>query len=315
MDPYVQTVTGPIPAASLGFILPHEHVGIGSYGGHGRDPWEMWDLINDEDLLADELVRFQSLGGTCLVDLTNVGLGRNPERIKRLSERTGVPIVMGCGWYRGSWGAPESFVNRRTTNDLADEIIKEFAEGVGATGVRPGVIGEIGTDKSWVNAEEERVFRAVARASRATGLGIMTHAMRPRVGVAEVAILLEEGADPSRIVIGHVDLCPYVDYYMALLDQGVSIEFDFLGQHSGRMQDAVEPRLIDLLVGLIDRGYAGQILLSHDFGIPFNLHACGGNGYTYVQETFVPRLRQRGVGEEAIHQITALNPRRVLALR
>lgn len=313
-EPYVQTVTGPVPAASLGFILPHEHVGIGSYSSHARDPWEQWALINDEDFLADELLRFKALGGTCIVDLTNIGLGRNPERIHRLSVRTGLPIVMGCGWYRGGWGTPESFIERRSTNALADEIVREFHEGVGTTGIRPGVIGEIGTDKSWVNAQEERVFRAVARAARSTGMGIMAHAMRSRVGLAELEVLLDEGVDPSRVVIGHVDLCPHLDYHLAMLELGACIEYDFLGQHSGVMQDAVEPRLLGLLVELLARGYAKQILLSHDFGIPFNLHACGGNGYVYLQEVFLPRLRALGVGQDTIDQMTVLNPRRVLAL-
>ena len=310
----VQTVTGWIPAGDVGFVLPHEHVGIGSYGRHGRDPWEMWGIINDEDLLADELVRFKDAGGGTLVDLTNIGLGRNPQRIKRLSERTGVPIVMGSGWYRGSWGAPESFVDRRPTNDLVDELVREFHEGVGTTGIKPGVIGEIGTDRTWVNAQEERVFRAVARASRLTGMGIMCHAMRPRVGVGELEILLEEQADPARIVIGHVDLCPHLDYHLAMLERGANIEYDFLGQHSGRMHDAVEPRIIGILLELLSRGYANQILLSHDFGISFNLHAFGGNGYVYLHEGFLPRLRERGVSETEIHQMTVVNPGRVLAI-
>ncbi len=313
-DPYIQTVTGPVPASSLGFILPHEHVGIGSYSSHARDPWEQWALINDEDLLTDEIERFKASGGTCIVDLTNIGLGRNPERIRRLSERTAMPIVMGSGWYRGGWGTPESFIDRRTTNELADEIVREFHEGVGTTGIKPGVIGEIGTDKAWVNAEEERVFRAVARASRATGMGIMAHAMRSRVGLPEVDILIDEGVDPKRVVIGHVDLCPHLDYHLALLDRGANIEYDFLGQHSGRMHDAVEPRIIGILLNLLDRGYAGQILLSHDFGIPFNLHAFGGNGYVYLLENFLPKLKAHGVPQETIDVMTIDNPRRVLAL-
>jgi phosphotriesterase-related protein len=314
MEPYVQTVTGPVAANDLGWILPHEHVGIGSYSRHARDPWDKWALINDEDLLAQELRTFTAAGGACIVDLTNIGLGRNPDRIRRLSERSGVPIVMGCGWYRGSWGAPESFVDRRTTRDLADELVREFEEGVGGQGIKPGVIGEIGTDRTWVNAEEERVFRAVARAALATGMGIMCHAMRPRVGVAELDILLEEGSDPSRVVIGHVDLCPHLDYYLALLERGANIEFDFLGQHSGRMHDAVEPRIIDLLLELLQRGHADRILLSHDFGINFNLHLTGGNGYVYLSDNFLPRLRQRGVDEASIRLMTVLNPLRVLAL-
>jgi predicted metal-dependent phosphotriesterase family hydrolase len=311
---FVQTVTGRMAADDLGPILPHEHVGIGSYSRHARDPWDKWALINDEDILADELLRFRAAGGSCIVDLTNIGLGRNPERLHRLAVRTGVPIVMGSGWYRGGWGAPEAFIDRRPTASLAADLIAEFEEGIGPDRIRPGVIGEIGTDRSWVNAEEERVFRAVARASRATGMGIMCHAMRPRVGTLELDLLLEEGADPSRVVIGHVDLCPHLDYHLAMLERGAAIEYDFLGQHSGRMQDAVEPRLIDLLLELLGRGYVNQLLLSHDFGIAFNLHAVGGNGYTYLHDTFLPRLRKRGVDEATIERMTVANPRRILAI-
>jgi predicted metal-dependent phosphotriesterase family hydrolase len=314
VDPYIQTVTGPVPAASLGFILPHEHVGIGGFSSHARDPWDLWAVMNDEDLLADELLEYQAVGGTCLVDMSNVGLGRDPERLRRLSEKTRVPIVMGSGWYRGSKGTPESFLERRNANELADEIIKEFREGVGATGIRPGVIGEVGTDKSWVNPVEERVLRAVARASRATGLGIMTHSMRGRVGLAQLAILTEEGVDPAHIVIHSIGNFPYLDYFLSLLERGTNIQLDYLGIYGGPVGIAIEPRLIEILLALLDRGYADRILLSHDFGVSYNFRAFGGNGYVYIQNVFLPRLRERGVGEDAINQMTVLNPRRFLSL-
>ena len=106
MAPYIQTVTGPLPADELGFILPHEHTGVDLW--HVANRWDYWELIRDEDVIAEELGRFQALGGTCLVDVTNHGLGRDPERLRRLSERTGLPIVMGSGWYRGPYYPPEA---------------------------------------------------------------------------------------------------------------------------------------------------------------------------------------------------------------
>jgi phosphotriesterase-related protein len=319
VDPYVQTVTGPIPAADLGFVLPHEHTGLDSSGHEPEHsphdhPWEWWDVFNDEDVIAAELRRFQELGGTCLVDLTNTGLGRHPERIRRLSERTGLPIVMGCGWYRGPVNTLESFIDRRSVNDLADELINEWRDGVGTTGIRPGVIGEIGTNAAWLNAQEERVFRAVARAARATGLAVMTHAAQSRVGVAQLEMLVEEGLDPARVVIGHADSCPYLDYHLALLERGANIEFDLLGLQFGPVDEAMEPRVIDLLIELIDRGHAEHLLLSQAVGMAMQLKAFGGTGYVYLQEVFLPRLRGRGVAEDAIHQMTVLNPRRVLSL-
>jgi predicted metal-dependent phosphotriesterase family hydrolase len=319
MNPYVQTVTGQLTAAELGFILPHEHTGLDSSGHEPEHsphdhPWEWWDVFNDEDVIADELRQFRELGGTCLVDLTNIGLGRDPLRIRRLSERTRLPIVMGSGWYRGPINTPESFIDRRTVNDLANQLIREFEEGVGDTGIRPGIIGEIGTDASWLNAQEERIFRAVARASRATGLAVVTHAAQSRVGVAQAEMLIEEGVDPGRIVVGHADSYPYLDYQLQLLELGTNIEFDLLGTRFGPVDEAVEPRIIRLLMELLERGYASQILLSQSVGMAMQLKAFGGNGYIYLQEQFLPRLRERGVPEDQIDQMTVGNPRRLLSL-
>ena len=84
---------------------------------------------------------------------------------------------MGSGWYRGAYYPPEARIDRRSVDDLADELVGEATDGVGETGVRPGIIGEIGTDKPWISPAEERVHRAAARAARRTGLAITTHAV------------------------------------------------------------------------------------------------------------------------------------------
>jgi predicted metal-dependent phosphotriesterase family hydrolase len=318
-SPHVQTVTGAIDPDDLAFVLPHEHIGLDSSGHEPEHsphdhPWEWWDVFNDEEILASELDAFVRLGGSSVVDLTSLGLGRDPARLTRIAERTGLHIIMGCGWYRGSINTPESFLDRRTVGSLVEQLVTEIQRGVDDTGVKPGIIGEIGTDGGWLSAEEERVFRAVARTANTTGLAISTHAAQSRVGLDQVAILLEEGVAPSRIVIGHVDSCPYLDYHLALLDQGVSIEYDQLGLRFGAVDEAIEPRIIDLLVDLIERGYEQQILLSQAVAMAMQLTAFGGNGYTYLQETFIPRLRERGVGADAIEQITMRNPRRLLTI-
>jgi phosphotriesterase-related protein len=317
--PHVQTVTGPIAPNELGFVLPHEHIGLDSSGHEPEHsphdhPWEWWDVFNDEDVLESELEAFARLGGSSVVDLTNLGLGRDPLRLRRMAERTGLHIVMGCGWYRGSINTPESFLDRRTVKSLVDQLAAEIADGVDDTGVKPGIIGEIGTDGGWLSAEEERVFRAVARTANATGLAISTHAAQSRVGLDQVAILVEEGVPPSRIVVGHVDSCPYLDYHLALLDQGVTIEYDQLGLRFGAVDEAIEPRIVDLLVQLIERGYGQQILLSQAVAMAMQLRTFGGNGYTYLQESFIPRLVERGVAADVIEEITIRNPRRLLTI-
>jgi phosphotriesterase-related protein len=305
------TVSGPIPPERVGFTLPHEHTGI--FLWHVRDRWDYWELTPDELTLAEELRDFRRRGGSTLVDLTLPGIGRDPERLRRLASRTGLQIVMGCGWYREAYYPVEALIDRRSVDDLAEELIGELRDGVGGSGVRPGIIGEIGTDKPWVSALEERVHRAAARAARATGLAITTHGVKSSVGLAQLRIFEEEGADPARVVIGHADSYPFLDHYLAILERGANLEFDFIG-HRFSTEEAEEPRLVELIVELLERGYGSQLLLSQDVCHNSQLKANGGSGYTYLQQHFLPTLRTAAVGEGEIQQMTVDNPRRILTV-
>jgi phosphotriesterase-related protein len=305
------TVSGPIPPERIGFTLPHEHTGI--YLWHVPDRWDYWELTPDEDAIGDELRDFRRRGGSTLVDLTPAGVGRDPERLRRLATRTGIQIVMGAGWYRQSYYPAEAMLDRRSVEDIAAELVREFTDGVAGSGVHPGIIGEIGTDKPWVSALEERVHRAAARASRQTGMAITTHGVRSPVGQAQLRIFEEEGVDPTRVVIGHADSYPVLDHYLAILDRGANLEFDFLG-HRFDTEEAEEPRLVQIIVELLERGYAGQILLSQDVCHNAQLKQNGGFGFTYLQQHFLPTLRTAAVGEGEIGQMTIDNPRRILTI-
>jgi phosphotriesterase-related protein len=305
------TVSGPIPPERLGFTLPHEHTGIALW--HIKDRWDYWELTPDELLIADELRDFRRRGGATLVDLTLRGVGRDPERLRRLGSSTGVHIVMGAGWYREAYFPPEARIDRRSVDDLADELVREFEQGVGGTGVRPGIIGEIGTDKPWLSAQEERAHRAAARAAKRTGMAITTHSVLSPVGLSQLAIFEEEGVDPARVVIGHADSYPNLEHWVAILERGANLELDFLGQRFD-VEEAAEPRLIELLVELLERGYADQLLLSQDVCHNRQLKVNGGFGYTYLQQHFLPRLRTAAVGEGEIARITVDNPRRILTI-
>lgn len=308
----IQTVTGRIAASSTGFTLPHEHTAIALW--QIPDRWDYWELTADEEIVPAELEEFRALGGTCLADLTLPGVGRDPRWLVGLARRTGLEIVMGAGWYRESYYPREALIDRRSVESLADELIGEFHEGVGETRIRPGILGEIGTDKPWVSAQEERVFRAVGKASRATGMAVSTHAVMSDVGLAQLAILEDAGADPSRAVIGHADSYPSLDHYLRILERGAALEFDFLGMSFTVMERYGEARIVRLLLELLERGFEDRVLLSLDVCHNSQLKAFGGNGYVYLQETFLPRLRDAGVPDATIERLTIENPRRILTL-
>jgi phosphotriesterase-related protein len=196
---------------------------------------------------------------------------------------------------------------------MPESKIGESQVGVDDTGILPGIIGENRTDMPWVSAQEERVFRAAARAQQATGMAITTHASLSEVGLLQLTILEEEGADLRRVAVGHVDSRPSLRYCLAIIERGASVEFDLLGR-TDLPAVLAEPRVIELLLELLDRGYAEQILLSHDVCHDNHLTAFGGTGYGYLGETFVPRLRAAGVDPPLIERVTIDNPRRLLTL-
>jgi len=305
----VQTVLGPVAPGDLGFTLPHEHTKCSLWWIENR--WDYWELIGDEPRMNEELAAYQALGGGTLVDVTPIGIGRDLTRLARLSQATGLHIVAGAGWYRQAYYPAEARIDRRSIDDLADEIVQEFVDGP----VRPGIIGEIGTDKPWVTAQEERVFRAAARAALRTGASVTTHAVQSDVGLAQLTILEDEGLDPARIVIGHCDSHPRIEHWREIVRRGAHVEADFLGMSFTPLERAGEPKVVELISTLLNEGFEKQILLSQDVCHDSQLASYGGNGYTYLQKSFLPRLVEAGVNAATIKTITVENPARLLTLR
>ena len=309
---YVQTVLGRVDPSDLGVTLPHEHTQLALW--HVENRWDYWQLTRDEPVILAELERFRAAGGRSVVDLTLPGFGRDPAWLAGIARASGLHIVMGSGWYRSAYYPPEARIDRRSVDDLADELVLEAEEGVGDTAVRPGIIGEIGTDKPWVSAAEERVHRAVARAARRTGRSVTTHSVLSPVGLAQLQIFEEEGLDPGRVVIGHSDSYPVLDHYLEIIRRGASIEFDFLGMAFTAVERHGEGRIVELLQELLSRGHADRVLLSQDVCNDAQLSRYGGRGYTYLAERFLPRLRQAGVSDADIDTMTIANPRRLLTI-
>ena len=309
---HVQTVSGPLDPAALGFTLPHEHTAISLWQIPNR--WDYWELTRDEPTIVAELRLFREAGGSALADLTLPGVGRDPAWLGRIAAATGLHVVMGCGWYRGAYYPVEALIDRRSVDDLADELVREATVGVGDTGIKPGIIGEIGTDKPWISPAEERVHRAAARASRKTGLAITTHGVLSDVGLAQLALFEEEGVDPARVVIGHADSYPSLDHYLAIVGRGASVEFDFLGMSFTAVERHGEGRIVELVCELLNRGHTERVLLSQDVCHNSQLKRYAGNGYVHLTETFLPRLREAGASDAEIETMTVANPRRILAI-
>lgn len=319
----VNTVLGPVDSGELGVTLPHEHVFINLTA-----EFRAVGLLNDYDLMVEEVRAFGAAGGGALVDVTTRGLtaGAAPDphaaltdtdggrsarssvaALRHLAKETGTHVVAGTGFYRDPYLDREWF-DRNSVDAIAEILVKDITEGFDGIGVRAGIIGEIGADKWYISAAEERSFRAAARAHTATGLAITTHAARWPVGLPQLDLLESEGVDPRRVVIGHCDRVSDSGYYEQILRSGAWAQFDTIR--------GTNPHDTELRVGcvhrLVEKGYLDQILVSHDVCRTEHLSAYGGNGYTYVPTTFAGLLAERGLTAGQLRTLLVENPRRML---
>ncbi len=351
----IQTVLGVIEPDELGITLPHEHFLIDqTLGGvyfvepeslsdralahqpvslenlswvryHTKDSLDN-QILDNVDLAMKEALLFKLEGGRTIVDQTNRGIGRDARALARISRATGLHVVMGSGYYADS-PATRDHVASVGEEALASEIVNDFTFGVTDTGIRAGIIGELGC--SWpLSPNEAKGLRAGAMAQALTGAALTVHPGRnDRAPLEILDVLKAADADLSRVVINHMDRCGYsLETRLSLLEAGCFIEYDlfgFEGYYPARVALA-EGKLPDMpndlgrikeITDLIDRGYLSQILLSHDIGMKVMLVAYGGWGYAHLLREVAPLMRIYGITDDQIHTLMVENPRRLLTIR
>jgi phosphotriesterase-related protein len=206
----------------------------------------------------------------------------------------------------------------RTQSQLTQQMVREIVSGIGDTGVRAGIIGEIPAENLTFRpavSTEVRVLRAAARASRLTGSAVSLHILEtPADEWDDVLDILEtEGADLTRVVIGHTENFAEskdLAFFESHLERGVYLQFDFLGHPWARLFQLHDLQAIEML---IKAGYSKQLLVSHDVFSKLHLTKNGGDGFTFVHAVLIPYLRNQGVSEVDIKNVLENNPRRILA--
>jgi len=344
----IQTVLGVMEAGEIGITLPHEHVLLDMpvWFFESEDPElrklayepvsmeHLWwirqhpfcNLDNlrlvDEQQAIIELMRFKQAGGNTIVDMTNQGLGRNPEALTRISRATGLNIVMGTGYYVGEALTPD--YDAKTEDEIAQEIIADIKGGAGDTGIRAGIIGEIGC--SWPLTEREKKgLAAASQAQRRTGAAINIHPGHDIHSPLEiVAFLQQAGADLNRVVISHLDRIIHPPSLLTeLAAMNCYLEYDLFGSHMfnpisrgyGQQARPCDRERIEQIIALIAQGCLGQILMSHDMCMKIKLTRYGGPGYAHILTNIVPQMIEREITPEQVHAIMVENPRRLLTLR
>jgi phosphotriesterase-related protein len=309
----IETVTGPLDTARLGFTLSHEHVVVTSAGIPHVFP-EFVDRAGSIELAVQELGQAYAGGLRTIVDVTTFDLGRDVRLLAEVSRRSGVQIVCATGTWRD---IPRAFWNE-SPDTIARLYVREIEAGIEGTGIKAGII-KVANDVEGVTPEGEIVLRAAARAHRATGLPISTHTWAPgRVGEQQARIFEDEGVDLGRVYIGHSNDTTDLDYLLGLLRRGAWLGLD---RFPGRQTETTPDwrGRTETARALIEAGFAHRIMLGHDRSVTIThdhperrqaRRLANPDGYLFITRNVLPLLRQLGVAEETIHQITVENPRR-----
>jgi predicted metal-dependent phosphotriesterase family hydrolase len=305
----IVTVQGPISPAELGITLSHDHLIIDAFKLFGEASGSYAWILDDEDIAIDELRRYRAAGGAAIADPTNIGIGRNPAALRRISQASGVHIIMGAGWYRER--AYPAYVYEEMPDTLADRLVNDLLVGADGTDVRAGFIGEIGTERGHIGPAQERVFRAAARAQLRTGCPIMTHTTHfGELALEQLDLFHEEGVPAERVIISHLGDRMGLKWWLPIASRGAWLSIDNLGFVSGYAPLEVRA---DNVAGLCREGFVGQLMLSNDLCLIDQMGTFGGPGYDNVIRNFLPLLRERGVSAEDIQTMLVANPARAFA--
>ena len=309
---HVSTVMGPRPIAALGVVDAHDHLLLDSPGMPGQ-------AFTDVDKAVLEAHDGVGSGIGTLVEMTPIGLGRNPAGLRAVARATGLAIIAASGYHRDAHYPADSWVHTATVEVLGERIVTDITVGMHPADwldpslpLDPARAGAIkgGASYHHITRSERRRLEAIAGASAATGAAVLVHTEIGTAGHEIVDLLEAAGATTDRIALAHLDRNPDWELHAEIAARGVTLEYDTIGRTKYHPDSVV----LDLIERVAAAGHLDRLVLGLDLGARSYLRAYeGGPGMRYLMATFVPRLRRR-LGDEAVARILVANPARLYAM-
>jgi phosphotriesterase-related protein len=309
----IETVTGPLGLHDLGITLVHEHLRMRSEPAAEQFP----HLYDEEDAFRRATATAGALveqGVNTICDPSCLYHGRDVGFMRRVSEETGLQVVPCTGIYTYS-ELPQYFKNR-DEDHMAEVFAHDIEQGIQATEIKAAFL-KCAVDEPGITDDVGKVLRACARASMNTGRPLMVHSHPgTRRGLEIMDVLDEEGVDPSTVQIAHTGDTDDVDYIERLLERGPFIGMDRYGIDLILAADKRNQTVMTLL----ERGHADRMFLSTDACAEFDwfpaelVESTSPNWKsTYLFDEIVPQLREAGMADAQLDQMTVENPKRWLA--
>jgi len=296
------TVTGEIPASAMGKTLHHEHLLV-DFIGADSSGYHRWNKNEVIDKVLPYLLEIKKLGYKTLVECTPAYLGRDPELLKMLSEKSGIEIITNTGYYSAVGGKfiPEHGFTE-TAEQLAARWIDEAKNGIEGTGIYPGFI-KIAVERKPLEEINRKVVEAACITHKATGLVIMSHTGLAGPAFEELEILKKYGVSPSAFIWTHANSETDFNKHIEAAKMGAWIAFDNF------KPDQLE-KYIDFAQLMKKEGLLGKVLISHDAGWYKPGEPNGGEfrGFTEIEEFLIPALEKSGLSQPDIFQLFTANP-------
>ena len=293
MAEVIRTIRGDIAPAELGPCDAHEHLFLVT-------PAQPGDEYTDVSKAIEEATTLHDAGARALVDWTPIGLGRDLDGLRAVSEAVGLHVVAATGLHRE--------VHYEADDPLRAESEEALAARFAADLERCGVI-KIGAGYHTITPFEANAFAAAASAHAQVGAPVCVHTEHGTMGLAIVERLRGLGVSPGRVILAHLDRNPDPGEHAETAATGAWLQLD----GPARTKYWPDSTILGLIAELAERGHADRLLLGGDTGRRSMLRAYGGGpGMDYLFARFKPRL-ERELGDELSEQIFVANPARAFA--
>lgn len=312
--PFIRTILGDLPSEKMGITFSHEHVVIEeNYVTLNHPDF----LLNDVEKICIELQGLKSLGCSTMVDTMPANAGRNPIKSAVIAQQTGMQLIVPTGIHLEQYYPASHWRYTYTEDQLSDLFIADIELGIDQFDYNGPIVKRIAhqagliklaTGDEVITTHQEKIFRAVVNTHLTTGAPILTHTNAGKHALAQAEYFAKLGAKLQHIVLSHVDKNQDLGYHHALMQTGVSVEYD----SAFRWQAGVENWTYTLLEKLLP-DYPQQITVGMDAAKNSYWRAYGGKpGLDFLLTTFVEELKQRDLGIY-FNAIFIDNPQRIFS--
>jgi len=306
MSNKVRTVLGDISPEALGVTYMHEHLIIESE--IVKKDYEHIYLPSTEDAIAEVLL-CKKAGVQSMVDCMPTGSGRNPQKLRKISELTGINIIATTGLHHDRYYRKDDEIEKLSSSQLGQIFINEIENGMDDTEIKAGII-KVVTSGSEIKDREIKLFEAAAFAHDKTGTPIISHCEHGKGAVEQIQLFTKLGIKLNRVTLSHTDKENDHGYHRELLSSGINVEYD----QSLRQFNEEQPESALLTMAMIEAGHLNQIMLGTDGARRSLWSSLGGTpGLSWLYTGWGRKLKELGASEDVLSRLFNHNPSAFLA--